>query len=135
MNVWNATFYGTETFKNRIEAKKAYIVAEQKRINKLAKNLSDYKIERKYPSDFLLHPFNPILKDFKYERVARNIMVILARTCDTWRDLSWEEYVKEHQKDINKSNWSWILAEKDYFDVVTPSCKTAELAKRFCSTW
>ena len=129
----HSTFYGTETFKNRIEAKNAYIAAEQKRINELAKVLSNYKIEKKYPSDFLQHPFNSILKDLKYERAARNVMVILARTSDAWRDLSWEEYVKEHQKDVDEL--SLILAEKGYFDIVTPFCKTAELAKKFCPTW
>ncbi len=128
-----ATFYKVETFETRIEAKNAYIVAEQKRINELAKFLDDYKIERKYPSDFLRHPYNSILKDLKYEKIARNIITILARTCDTWRDLSWEEYVKERQKD--EDELSLILTEKGYFDIVTPFCKTVELAKLFCPTW
>lgn len=82
------------------------------------------------PSDFKNEPFNSVLSNSESETVARNIMVILSRTGNTFRLLSWEEYMAERQKDGN-----FTQSEKQYFDRVVGFCVTAESAKAFCPTW
>ena len=58
------------------------------------------------PSDFRKHPLDSILQNTESEIVARNIMVILARTGDEFRLMEWDEYfAKEKQTDFI-SEWN-----------------------------
>lgn len=82
------------------------------------------------PSNFCSKPFNSVLKISECETVARNIMVILSRTGDVFRLLSWEEYKAEREKD-----GSFTESEHQYFDSVVGFCVAAESAKAFCPTW
>lgn len=77
------------------------------------------------PSDYTTRPMYSVA-----ERIARNIMVILSRTGNEWRPITWEEYQAERQKDGGFSE-----SEKLYFDRVISYCKSAEDADRFCSSW
>lgn len=82
------------------------------------------------PSDFTKHPYESVLKNNESETVARNIMVILSRTGNQFRLLSWEEYKQERLKDGN-----FTESEKQYFDRVVGFCVAAESAKAFCKNW
>ena len=88
------------------------------------------------PSDFLNYPYGSIAGTAEEEIVARNIMVILNRTGNTFRELSWNEY-KEH---ILKDRDPWqgkdvAEKEKGYFESVLHFCTSAEAAKSFSSDW
>ena len=82
------------------------------------------------PSSYTSHPMSSLSREWEAEQIARNIMVILSRTGNEWRTLTWEEYCTERQKDGNFSEM-----EKPYFDRVISYCKSAEDADRFCSSW
>lgn len=82
------------------------------------------------PSDFLKHPYDSVMHKMESEIVARNIMVILARTGNTFRTLSWEEYEQERMKD-----GSFTGLEKAEFDRVIKHCVSAEAAVAFSPAW
>lgn len=82
------------------------------------------------PSNFLSVAFDSVLKNSECETVARNIMVILNRTGNEWRVLSWDEYKQERLKDGN-----FTESEKAYFDKVFGFCTSAEAANAFCKGW
>lgn len=64
------------------------------------------------------------------ETVAQNIMIILKRTGDEWRELTWEEYKQEREKD-----GAFSEREKDYFIRVLGYTVAPEHAARFCPDW
>lgn len=64
------------------------------------------------------------------ETVARNIMVILARTGNVFRPLSWDEYRKERMLDGNFSE-----KERAHFDCAAKYCESSETAALFCPDW
>lgn len=82
------------------------------------------------PSNFLSNPIGSVLRKSEHETIARNIMVILERTGNTFRELTWEEYKTERKKDKNFSE-----GEKSYFNDVIIYCKSADTAKCFCKDW
>ena len=82
------------------------------------------------PSDFTNDPMGSVLQKSEAETVARNIMVILKRTGDAFRDLSFEEYKEERIMDGNYSGM-----EQNYFYQVLPYCKSADIAKLFSKSW
>ena len=82
------------------------------------------------PDNFTTHPFGSVLGNYESEVVARNIMCILARTDNKWRELGWEEYKKERTKDGGFSS-----NDKSYFYKVVSYTASAEQAERFCSGW
>lgn len=82
------------------------------------------------PQDFTKHPYNSALGKSEPEVVARNIMVILSKTGNTFRLLAWDEY-KEHR--LKDGNFSEI--EKSYFERVAGFCTTEAAALSFCPTW
>jgi len=82
------------------------------------------------PSNFISYPWNSILQNAESEIIARNIMMILVRTGDKFRSLSWKEYKIERLKDKKFSE-----KEKHYFNKVINYCKTSETARLFCKDW
>jgi hypothetical protein len=83
------------------------------------------------PSLFTAFPMDSILQKSECETIAQNIMVILKRTGNEFRNLDWEEYKKERKKDGNFSTM-----EETFFIRV----KYLALGKRedltdFCKTW
>jgi hypothetical protein len=82
------------------------------------------------PSDFTIHPYSSILKKSEAETIAVNIMVILKRTGNAFRPLSYDEYKAERLKDGNYTD-----AEEYYFKQVIPYCKNADTAQLFCPKW
>jgi len=82
------------------------------------------------PSNFKKHPYNSVFNKSEAETIARNIMVILSRTGDEFRPLSWDEYKAERLKDSG-----FTEGEKTYFDKVALWCKTGEQAQEFSPTW
>ena len=81
------------------------------------------------PSDFCTYPWNSRFQKSENEVIALNIMKILQRTGNEFRDLSWEEYKEERTKDGNFSS-----REKKYFEESVKYC-TAEKAQSFSSSW
>lgn len=84
----------------------------------------------KNPSNFTKHPYDSSSRNYESETVARNIMVILARTGNKFRLLDWHEYKKERLKDGN-----FTESEKTYFDLVAGICAQEESAKNFSPNW
>lgn len=82
------------------------------------------------PSDFTSHPFSLVLQNCEAEVVARNIMVILERTGNTFRPLLWDEYKAEREKDGH-----FTEREREYFDKVIKYCKSADTARCFSKGW
>lgn len=82
------------------------------------------------PSQFTNYPWNCVFKKAECEIVAKNIMLILKRTGDVFRELTYEEYEQERKKDGKYSD-----SEKRFFDQVAPFCKSAEEAKSFSKEW
>lgn len=74
------------------------------------------------PSQFLDFPFNSIHQKSEFETVARNIMVILFRTGNVFRELSFEEYKEERMKDGSWTD-SEINLEKVYFHRLSYLCE------------
>jgi len=85
----------------------------------------------KTPATFCMkHPWGSVLQNSESETVAKNIMVILERTGNKFRKLTWDEYKSERQKDSN-----FTEGEKHYFDKVIGYCKSADTAKLFSKEW
>ena len=84
----------------------------------------------KKPFDFTNNPFNSVLQNSEAETIARNIMIILGRTGNKFRKLSWNEYVIERKKDGN-----FTEKEKEYFNKVIDYCLSSRTAKLFSSAW
>lgn len=83
------------------------------------------------PSDFAkASPMGSILKKTEAEVVARNIIVILERTGNTWRKLTFEEYKTERLKDT-----SFTSLEESYFNQVIDYCVSPQTAKLFAPGW
>ena len=82
------------------------------------------------PSNFTSNPMGSVLRKSEFETVAQNIMLILKRTGDVFRELTWEEYKEERLKDRNFSE-----REKQYFDGVIGYCNSADKAVLFCNNW
>jgi len=82
------------------------------------------------PSNFTKYPYNSVFKESEYETVAVNIMVILKRTGDKFRSLSWGEYKSERELDGDFS-----LGEKSFFDQVKPYTRSKSKAVLFSKTW
>ena len=82
------------------------------------------------PSDFIRHPYDSVLQKTESEIVARNIMVILKRNGNEWRELTWTEYSGERQKD-----GEYAGTESGHFKKVLPYCVSAEQAMKFSPTW
>jgi len=82
------------------------------------------------PADFCIQPWGSMLQNSESETVAVNIMVILKRTGNTWRKLTWDEYKKERLKDGN-----FTENEKPCHDKVIAFCKSPDTAALFCPDW
>lgn len=82
------------------------------------------------PNDFIIHPWNSVIKKNEAETVALNIMVILTRTGNAFRLLTWDEYRTERLKDHGFSH-----SEKAHFDKVVDYCASVDTAKLFAPAW
>ncbi len=82
------------------------------------------------PSDFTNEPWNSILQKSEAETIARNVMVILKRTGNTWRELSDEEYEEERKKDGR-----YTTSELKYLAQVRPYTISPEMASKFSKDW
>ena len=82
------------------------------------------------PSNYTSKPWDSVIGNWEAEKIARNIMVILSRTGNEWRQLSWQEYQEERRKD-----GGFTQMEQSYFEQVVSYCASAEDANRFCSSW
>jgi hypothetical protein len=83
------------------------------------------------PSDFTNYPYSSVEQNTEREIIACNIMKILSRTGNTWRELTLEEYITERNKDSTKYN----QVEKELFLCMKYWCKSAEEAKKFSKEW
>lgn len=83
------------------------------------------------PSDFITWPWSSVKQNSECEQIAKNIMVVLKRTGDTFRPLTWEEY----KSDIETRERTVPDSEKAYFDNVIDFCKSADTAQLFSESW
>ena len=82
------------------------------------------------PSDFTEYPWSSVCRHCEDEVVAQNIMIILKRTGNEFRDLTWKEYKKERLKDGN-----FTMEEKECFEKVIWYCKSEKKARLFSKYW
>ena len=82
------------------------------------------------PETFTFQPWGSIFAKSESETIIKNIMVILWRTGNEWRDLPWDEYKSERMKDGN-----FTEREKQYFDQVKPYTLSEELARMVSLDW
>ena len=82
------------------------------------------------PSSFRNYPWDSIFKKSQAEVVAQNIMKILSRKGNEFRELTWEEYVEERKKDGNFNS-----IEEYYFRMVVHHCQSAEAAVLVSKEW
>lgn len=83
------------------------------------------------PSMFTMIPWGSTLQKMESEVIAKNIMVILSRTGDTFRELTWKEYKEERLKDTGFSDF-----EKKYFEqVVYLATATKDTVIAFSRDW
>lgn len=82
------------------------------------------------PSDFTNYPWNSIFQNSECEVVARNIMIILKRTGNSFRKMTRGEYQSEREKD-----GEFTISELDIFDKVFPYCKSKHTAVLFSDEW
>lgn len=82
------------------------------------------------PSDFCTFPWDSAIKKVEYEQIALNIMKILKRTGNKFRQLSFEEYKREREKDGD-----YGYQEEIIFQEVSKYCVSAETAKLFSPEW
>ena len=82
------------------------------------------------PAKFLKFPFGSVMNKSEHESIARNIMVILKRTKNEFRELPWNEYKIERLKDGGFSE-----GEKQFFDEVIMYCSQEEHALKFSKEW
>jgi hypothetical protein len=85
-------------------------------------------------------PWGSVKQNCEDEVIACNIVKMLARTGDTWRQITEEEYAAERQKDMAKSkNPNGIVhfseIEIAHFREVLPYTVSAEAAASFCPAW
>ena len=83
------------------------------------------------PSLFTEQPFGSTLQKMESEIIAKNIMIILKRTGDVFRELTWEEYKTERLKDNDFQE-----GEKTFFEQVIYLAKgNKNSILNFSSTW
>ena len=82
------------------------------------------------PRDFMKHPYDSIYQHMETEIVARNIMVILSRTGNKWRKLTWDEYQTERMKD-----GGFTGLEFKEFEAASPYCMSEAQARKFSPEW
>lgn len=82
------------------------------------------------PSDFTSHPYDSVLHKSEPETIMRNIMVILSRTGNAFRRLTWDEYKQERLNDGN-----FTESEKQYFDQVIDYSISEIEARKFSPAW
>lgn len=88
------------------------------------------------PSVFHMRPWNSSFGKMEPEMVAENIMLILKRTGDTFRKLTWEEYKAERVKDLKDGDMpESVDCERKYFDQVSMCCVTVETTANFSHRW
>ena len=89
------------------------------------------------PKDFAkVYPWDSVFHNSGRESSAINIMVILGRTGNTFRELSWEEYLAERIKDGGGDTYNYQHgSESDLFPEVVKYTKSAETAQLFSTAW
>lgn len=84
------------------------------------------------PSDYKQFPFGSVSQNSETETVALNIMIILSRTGDIFRPLTWAEYKSERSKNRDSDA---VDREHGYFNDALPYCKSPITAARFADAW
>lgn len=71
-----------------------------------------------------------VFQKMEAEIIANNIILILSRTGDVWRKLTFDEYKQERLKDNN-----FGVFEEKYFNQVIDYCISPDTAKLFSPDW
>lgn len=78
-------------------------------------------------------PFGSIAQKTETEVVAMNVVKILSNRGDTFRLLTWEEYVESRKAD-GATDWDCQI-EQRYFEIAAPYLETATNAATFSDMW
>ena len=87
----------------------------------------------KNPSNYTSYPMGSVSQNSETETIARNIMVILSKSGDTFRELSFDEYQKARIED--GATISDTLGEKPYFEKCVGYCVSSDKADSFENGW
>lgn len=89
------------------------------------------------PKDFAkVYPSDSVFHNSEREYVARNIMVILGRTGNTFREMVWAEYLKERIKDGGGDTYNWEHgSESQLFPQVVKYTTSEDVARLFSPEW
>lgn len=87
------------------------------------------------PSNFKTWPWSCVFQNAEREQVALNIITILARTGNEWREMLWPEYLAERIKDGGGNTSHNQHTEQDCFYDVAPYTVSAKAAATFSPTW
>jgi len=85
------------------------------------------------PSHYLQRPVGSVSQNGDTETIARNIMAILSREGNQFRELSFDEYKLSRIQD-GATEFA-VSAEKPHFDIAAPYCISAQRANDFCEGW
>lgn len=96
-------------------------------------NEEELKKMNKKPSNYLGYAMGSILQNSESETIARNIMVVLSKMGDTFKELTFEQYSEARRAD--GASERDMMLEKPYFEKVSPHCVSAETADAFCKGW
>lgn len=84
------------------------------------------------PSDFSpVDPMSSVFQKSEHETIARNCMVMLKRTGNTWRKLTEDEYLAERAKDGARN----VEHELVYFRAVVVYTDNPASAAAFSPSW
>lgn len=76
------------------------------------------------------HPWCSVFGTGEHETVAVNIMRILKRTGDVFRELTFDEY-----KAVRLEDGYFNDIEEHYFNDVIEYCKSSDAAQTFSASW
>ena len=88
------------------------------------------------PKDFIKYPYDSVFHNSERETVALNIIKILSRTGNTWREITWSEYLNERIKDGggNTHNYKHGSESTLFKEVVRYTC-SEDVARLFSPSW
>lgn len=89
------------------------------------------KTKRSKPSHYTTRQVGSKANKLEIELIVANIMKILARTGDVFRELTLKEYIKERNKDDHKYN----SVEERWFEEAKEWCKSVDTLELFSKNW
>ena len=88
------------------------------------------------PAETKGFPYRSLFRSGNHEAIARNIVTILSRTGNEWRELTEVEYIRERIADAEHDQGGGFNPEElIYFRAVAPYLTSEEKAREFSPAW